>query len=62
MANKPWTQSTRNAEWVRLYREEGLSFHAIAKRAGAPVTAVRETVISFFARGGYRNWRHCHGC
>lgn len=61
--NKPWTQSARNEEWARLYREEGMSFPEIARRAGVGYSIVRETVTSFFARRGVMGWRRCgHGC
>lgn len=59
MSNKPWTQSARNAEWARLYREEGMSFYAIAKRSGVGYSIVRETVTSFFTRQGVIAWRRC---
>jgi hypothetical protein len=61
-AAKPWSQGERNAEWVRLYREEGLDFSAIARRTGAGYSMVRDTVTSFHTRGGYMNWRRCRAC
>lgn len=61
LAARPGTQGERNAEWARLYREEGLSFHAIARRANVGRSIVVETVTSFFTRQGVTGWRRCPG-
>jgi hypothetical protein len=62
LAAKPGTQGERNSEWVRLYREEGLSFPQIARRTGARTCWVRDTVTSWFARQGIQGWRRCGAC
>lgn len=60
LAAKPGTQAARTAEWVRQYREEGLSFGEIARRSPdfPNDSTVRDAVSSWFARNQIQRWRH----
>jgi DNA-binding CsgD family transcriptional regulator len=59
--NRPWSQSERNAEMIRLFAE-GQTFSQLAKRYGIGPSYAREIVASWYARNGVRMPCRLPGC